>query len=128
MAGKIVIATANAPRAVGPYSQGVIAAPFIFTAGMIPLDPRTGEMAEGEIEAKTRQAMENVKAVLAEAGSGLGQVVRLDVLVADLGDFPAVNRVLAGYFPENPPARMTSQAAALPLGARIEIAAIAVRG
>jgi 2-iminobutanoate/2-iminopropanoate deaminase len=128
MGGKVVIETDKAPRAAGPYSQGVIAHPFVFVSGMIPLDPRTGAKVAGDIEAQATRAMENLGAVLAEAGCSFSHVVRLDLLLADISDFPAVNRVLAGCFPENPPARVTSQAAALPLGVGVEIAAIAMRG
>jgi 2-iminobutanoate/2-iminopropanoate deaminase len=128
MAGKIVISTGKAPKAAGPYSQGVICGDMVFTSGMIPIDPATGKMAEGGVEAQARQAMDSLSAVLSEGGCTLGQVVRIDLLLADLRDFTVVNRVLAGYFPDNPPARITSQAAALPLGAMLEIAAIAVHG
>ncbi len=128
MGGKMVIDTEAAPKAAGPYSQGVIASPFVFVSGMIPLDPRTGVRVEGDIAAQAKRAMDNLAAVLAEGGCTLADVVRLDLLLADIRDFPAVNQVLADYFPENPPARVTSQAAALPLGVGVEIAAIAVRG
>ncbi len=127
--GKItVIATDKSPRAIGPYSQGISAGGFVFTAGQIPLDPATGKLVEGEIEAQAHRVMANLAAVLEEGGSSLRQVVRLDVWVADLGIFPRLNAVLKGYFPAEPPARITAQAAALPMGAALEIVAIAVKG
>lgn len=122
-----VIATEGAPKPVGPYSQAVAAGGFVFCAGQIPLDPGTGKLVEGPIDAQTTRVLENVKAVLAAAGSGLDQVVKTSVFLADLSDFGAMNEVYARYFSADPkPARTTIQAAALPAGARVEIEVVAV--
>lgn len=121
-----IISTDKAPAAVGPYSQAVRVGEFVFTAGQIPLDPATGQFVEGGIEAQTWQALTNVSAVLEAAGTSLANVVKTTVFLADMGEFKAMNGVYAGFFPEAPPARSAIQAVALPLGARIEIEAIAV--
>ena len=123
---KQVIATQNAPAAVGAYSQGVIANGFVFTAGQIPLIPRTSELREGGIEAQTRQVMNNIRAVLEAAGSGLDNVVKTTVFLADINDFAAFNAVYSEFFPEDPPARTTIQAGGLPIGALIEVEAVAL--
>jgi 2-iminobutanoate/2-iminopropanoate deaminase len=121
------IATDGAPKPVGPYSQAVAAGGLVFCAGQIPLDPRTGKLVEGPIEVQTTRVLENVKAVLEAAGSGLDQVVKTSVFLADLADFGAMNEVYARYFTGDPkPARTTIQAAALPAGARVEIEVVAV--
>lgn len=121
-----IISTDKAPAAVGPYSQAVRVGDFVFTAGQIPLDPATGQFVEGGIEAQTWQALTNVSAVLEAAGTSLSNVVKTTVFLANMGEFKAMNGVYAGFFPGAPPARSAIQAAALPLGARIEIEAIAV--
>ena len=121
-----IVTTDQAPAAVGPYSQAVRVGDLVFTAGQIPLDPATGQMVEGGIEAQTWQALTNVSAVLEAAGTSLANVVKTTVFLADMGEFKAMNGVFAGFFPGAPPARSAIQAAALPLGARIEIEAIAV--
>ena len=121
-----IIATDQAPGAVGPYSQAVRVGDFVFTAGQIPLDPATGQMVEGGIDAQARQALTNVSAVLEAAGTSLANVVKTTVFLADMGEFKAMNGVYAEFFPDAPPARSAVQAAALPLGARIEVEAIAV--
>jgi 2-iminobutanoate/2-iminopropanoate deaminase len=121
-----IIATDQAPGAVGPYSQAVRVGDFVFTAGQIPLDPATGQMVEGGIEAQARQALTNVSAVLEAAGTSLANVVKSTVFLADMGEFKAMNGVYAEFFPDAPPARSAVQAAALPLGARIEIETIAI--
>jgi 2-iminobutanoate/2-iminopropanoate deaminase len=121
------IATDGAPQPVGPYSQAVAAGGFVFCAGQIPLDPRTGKLVEGPIDVQTTRVLENVKAVLEAAGSGLDQVVKTSVFLADLADFGAMNEVYARYFSADPkPARTTIQAAALPARARVEIEVVAV--
>lgn len=122
---KQVIATENAPAAVGAYSQGIIANGFVFTAGQIPLIPGTSSLREGGIAAQTRQSMNNVKGVLEAAGSGLDKVVKTTVFLADIEDFAAFNAVYAEFFPNNPPARSTVQAGGLPVGALVEIEAVA---
>jgi 2-iminobutanoate/2-iminopropanoate deaminase len=122
-----VIATENAPAAVGPYSQGILLRDFIFTAGQLGIDPATGKFVEGGVEAQARQALTNIQAVLEAAGSDLGRVVKVTVFLQDMNDFKAVNGVYAQFFSESPPARSAVQVAALPLGGLIEIEAIALR-
>jgi 2-iminobutanoate/2-iminopropanoate deaminase len=123
---KTIIATGNAPAAVGPYSQGVQAAGLVFTAGQLGLVPGSKEFAGHDIESQTRQALENVKAVLEAGNSCLEHVVKTTVFLADMGEFARMNAVYAEFFPEHPPARSAVQAAALPLGGRVEIEAIAL--
>lgn len=120
-----IISTPNAPAAVGPYSQGVVAGNLVFTAGQIPIDPQTGKMIEGDIQVQTEQVLRNIQAVLEAAGSSLANVVKCTVFLADISEFGAMNEVYGRFFTNNPPARSAFQAAALPLGARIEIEAIA---
>jgi len=120
------VRTAAAPAPVGPYSQAVVAGSFVFASGQIPLDPATGKLVGGEIEAQTERVLDNLRAVLEAAGSSLGQVVRASVYLVDLAMFPRVNAVYARYFVSDPkPARSTVQVAALPLGAQVEIDVIA---
>lgn len=123
---KQVISTDNAPAAVGAYSQGIIAGGFVFTAGQIPLIPGTSNLREGGIEAQTRQVMNNISGVLEAAGSSMDQVVKTTVFLADINDFAAFNAVYSEYFPQSPPARTTVQAGALPIGALIEVEAVAL--
>ena len=122
------IATQDAPKAIGPYSQAVSAPAgrMVFCSGQIPLDPRTGELVKGTIEEETRRVMENLKAVLAAAGAGFGDVVKTTIYLTDLSDFTRVNEVYGSYLAAVPPARATVQVAALPRGARVEIDAVAV--
>ena len=119
------IATPNAPAAVGPYSQGIQWSNLIYTAGQLGLDPASGQLAEGDIQAQTRQALHNVRAILAAGGSSMPNVVKTTVYLQDIGDFKAMNAVYAELFDHDPPARSTIQAAALPLGAAVEIEAVA---
>jgi reactive intermediate/imine deaminase len=120
------VETTAAPAPVGPYSQAVVHAGLVFASGQIPLDPRTGRLVEGPIEAQTEQVIANLAAVLAAAGAGLDRVVRTTVYVTDLSLFSRVNAVYARHFGTSPaPARATVQVAALPLGAAVEIDAIA---
>ena len=121
-----IIATDKAPGAVGPYSQGIAAGGFIFTAGQIPIDPATGKVEAETIEEQTRQSLMNIRAVLHAAGSGLDRVVKMTVFMTDLGQFQAMNAVYAEFFPADPPARSAVQVAALPLGVQIEMEAIAL--
>lgn len=123
---KEIIATAQAPAAVGPYSQGVRAAELIYTAGQLGIVPGTKEFAGPDIESQTRQALENLKAVLEAGGSCLKHVIKTTVFLADMGEFARMNSVYAQFFPEAPPARSTVQVAALPLGGRVEIEAVAM--
>lgn len=122
---KQIIATDRAPAAVGPYSQGVRVGDLIFTAGQVGLVPGTKELAGPGIESQTRQALENLDAVLEAAGSCLRHAVKTTVYLADLADFGPMNAVYAEFFPDEPPARATLQAAALPLGALVEIEVVA---
>ncbi|MBW1788372.1 MAG: RidA family protein [Deltaproteobacteria bacterium] len=120
-----VIHTDDAPKAVGPYSQAVKTGNLVFTAGQIGLDPDTGKLVEGGIGDQARRVMENLKAVLAGAGTDLSRVVKATVFLADIADFAAFNSVYAEYFSSAPPARSAFQVGALPLGARVEIEMIA---
>jgi len=122
---KQIIATDEAPAAVGPYSQGVRLGDFVFTAGQLGLVPGSKDFAGSDIETQTRQALENLKAVLEAGGSCLEHVVKTTVFLQDMGEFGRMNGVYAEFFPENPPARSAVQVAALPLGGRVEIEAVA---
>ena len=121
-----IIATEKAPAAVGPYSQGVQTDDLIFTAGQLGIIPGTKEFAGTTIEDQTRQALKNLKAVLEAGGSCLKHVVKTTVFLQDIGEFTRMNGVYAEFFPENPPARSAVQVAALPLGGRVEIEAVAM--
>lgn len=123
---KKIINTSNAPKAVGPYSQAVEANGTLYISGQLPVDPLTGVMPEG-IEAQTRQCLQNVIAILEAANYSLSDVVKSVVLLADMGDFQAMNQVYATYYAENQPARVCYQVAKLPLGALVEIETIAVQ-
>lgn len=128
MTDRQIVATAGAPKAIGPYSQAVVAGDLVFTAGQIALDPATGAfVGGGDVALETERALKNLEAVLLAAGSGLDRAVRCDVFLADLADFGAMNEVYGRFFPSPSPARVTVQAARLPRDARIEIAAIALR-
>jgi 2-iminobutanoate/2-iminopropanoate deaminase len=122
------VKTGKAPAAIGPYSQAVRSGGFLFCSGQIPLDPATGKMVEGEIEAQTERVLKNLEAVLEAGGASLAGVVKTTVYLADLSDFPAMNAVYGRFFPENPPARATVQVSKLPAGALVEIEAIAKTG
>jgi len=119
-----VIATDNAPGAVGPYSQGIVSGDFVFTSGQIGLDPATGKLVEGGIEAQTAQVFKNLRGVLEAAGTSLEHVVKATVFLADMGDFAAMNGVYAEQFGDAPPARSTFEAKP-PVGALVEIELIA---
>lgn len=122
-----VIQTENAPKAIGPYSQGIIAqGKFIFVSGQVGINPAVGKMVEGGIEEQAKQVLENVKAILAAAGASLSDVVKVTVLLQTMDDFAALNAIYATYFTENQPARATFGGLQLPLGARVEIECIAV--
>ena len=119
------ITSGKAPKALGPYAQGVTAGGLLFMSGQVPLDPQTGLLVRGTVEDEVARVLENLKAILEEAGSSLEQVVRTTVYLTDLADFEAMNGVYARYFGTARPARSTVQVAALPKGARVEIDAIA---
>ena len=123
---KEVINTNNAPEAIGPYSQVVIVGDFVYTSGQIPLNPATGELVT-DIKLATKQSMENIKAILEEAGTSLNNVVKTSIFLKDLNDFEAVNEVYGTYFIENKPARSCVQVAKLPKDAVIERESIAVK-
>ena len=123
---KEIIATEDAPRAIGPYSQAVRAGNFVFASGQIPIDPATGEFVPGGIAEQTEQVLKNLTALFAAAGVGLNQIVKTTVFLADMNDFIAMNEVYGRFFSEAPPARSTVQAARLPRDAKVEIEAIAV--
>jgi 2-iminobutanoate/2-iminopropanoate deaminase len=121
------VSTSAAPAAVGPYSQAIVAGDLVFCAGQIGLDPATGELVEGGVEAQAERVLRNLSAVLDAAGCQFAEVVKTTVFLADIDDFGAVNAVYARFMPDPPPARSTFAVGALPKGARIEIEAIAVR-
>lgn len=121
---KEVISTQNAPAAVGPYSQAIKCGNMIFVSGQIPIDPATGKMPESTID-QARQCLTNVKSILEAAGSSLEKAVRVGIFMTDLADFKPVNEIYATFFTGSPPARATVQVSALPLGAKIEIEAVA---
>jgi 2-iminobutanoate/2-iminopropanoate deaminase len=123
---KEIIATDQAPRAIGPYSQAVRAGNLVFASGQIPIDPSTGEFVPGGIAEQTEQVLKNLTAVFAAAGMTMDQIVKTTVFLVDMNDFTAMNEVYAKFFAENPPARATVQAARLPRDAKVEIEAIAV--
>lgn len=124
--GKKIIATQNAPAAVGPYSQGVMVGDIVFTAGQIAIDPSTGKIVEGAIVEQTYQVMRNLQAILAAAGTSLDNVAKTTVFLQDMDHFNDMNQVYAGYFEGEPPARSTVQVSKLPLGVLVEIEAIAL--
>jgi 2-iminobutanoate/2-iminopropanoate deaminase len=125
--GKQVIQTSDAPPAVGPYSQAIMAqGRYVFVSGQIGLDPATGSMVVGDISEQAEQALRNVRAVLSASGASLSDVVKVTVLLQDVGDFAALNSVYARFFVDEPPARATFGGLQLPLGALVEIECIAV--
>ena len=125
---RMIVATDQAPAAIGPYSQGVRIGGFLFTAGQIPLDPATMQLVASDISSQTERVMENLKAVLTAADTTLDRVVKTTCFLANLDDFPAFNAVYGRYFPENAPARSTVQVARLPLGSLVEVECIATVG
>jgi len=118
---KIVLSTTNAPAPIGPYSQGMRAGDFVFTSGQIPVDPTTGKLVEGGIGAQTHQVFANLKAVLQAGGASFAQVVKVQVFLANMDDFAAMNAVYAEYLTGDCPARFAVQVAKLPLGSLVEI-------
>jgi 2-iminobutanoate/2-iminopropanoate deaminase len=123
--GQGVVTTDAAPKAIGPYSQAMTAGKFIFTAGQVALDPKTGELVGKTTSEQTEQVLKNLAAVLQAAGTNFDHVVKTTVYLADMGDFPAMNEVYARHFGKHKPARSTVQAAGLPKNARVEIDAVA---
>ncbi len=123
-----IVATENAPEAIGPYSQAVVAGDLVFTAGQIPLNPSTGELEQDDIGVAVRRVLTNLDAVLRAAGSSLERAVKLTVFMTDLRQFTRMNEVYAEFFNGNPPARSAVQVDSLPRGALIEIEAVALLG
>ena len=123
---KEIVSTENAPGAVGPYSQAVQAGAFLYTAGQIALDPATGKMVDNDIVLQTKRVLLNLQAILEAAGTSLDRVVKTTVFIQDMGQFGAMNEVYGQFFGDQPPARSTIEVAALPLGALVEIEAIAL--
>lgn len=121
-----IVATEEAPRAIGPYSQAIRAGNLLFCSGQIPIDPATGEFVSGGVAEQTERVLHNLSAVLSSGKSSLSQVVKTTVFLADMDDFTAMNEVYGRFFGQNPPARSTVQAARLPRDARVEIDAIAI--
>jgi 2-iminobutanoate/2-iminopropanoate deaminase len=125
--GRSVVSTADAPQAIGPYSQAITIDNLVFCSGQIPLRP-DGTLVEGDISAQTRQVLTNLTGVLEAAGSSLAQVVKTTVFLADMGEFAAMNAIYSEFFQAEPPARSTVQVSRLPRDVRVEIEAIAIRG
>ncbi len=122
-----VIKSANAPAALGPYSQAIKVGDTLYCSGQIPIDPATGQLVSDSVEAETRQVMENLKAVVTEAGFAMSDVVRCTVYMTDMEDYAKINEVYGQYFTETPPARVAVQVANLPKYVNVEISCIAVK-
>ena len=123
---KTLISTDRAPSAIGPYSQAVKAGNLLFVSGQLPLDPKTGQLVEGDIQKKTATVIENIRAILEESGSNLRSVLKATIFLIDISDFSAVNDIYSRYFADSLPARSAVQVAALPKGADIEMEVIAL--
>lgn len=121
---KEIIQTENAPKAIGPYSQGVKVGQFLFVSGQIPIDPKTGEVVLGDIQVQTKQVLDNLKAIIEEAGSTLNDVVKTTIFIKDMNQFALVNDTYSKYFSANPPARACIEIARLPKNVDVEIEAI----
>jgi 2-iminobutanoate/2-iminopropanoate deaminase len=119
------VATDGAPKAIGPYSQAVISNGLVYLSGQIPLDPVSGQIVEGDVAVQTARVLDNLRAVLQQAGASLASVVKTTVFLKDMNDFPKMNAVYSEYFPAQPPARSTVEVARLPKDVRVEIDAIA---
>jgi len=119
--------SSQAPAPIGPYSQAVEVAGFVFCSGQIPLDPATGKLVEGPVEVQANRVMDNLEAVLRAAGTGLENTVKITVFVIDLSDFEALNKVMSARLPNPPPARAVVQVSALPKSARLEMDLIALK-
>ena len=122
---KKIISTSEAPAAVGPYSQAIRIGNFVFCSGQIPLEPKTGEIVPGDVNAQTRRVMENIAAVLRAEGLNFGNIIKATIFLTNLADFQTVNELYGSYFESDPPARSTVQVAALPKAANVEIEVIA---
>lgn len=124
---KSIISTDSAPAAIGPYSQGVVVGEFLFLSGQIPLDPLSGEMVKGGIEAQTQRVMENLRGILEAQGLGFESLVKTTIFLTNMKEFSKVNEIYGSYFSENPPARSTVEVSRLPREAAIEIEGVALR-
>jgi 2-iminobutanoate/2-iminopropanoate deaminase len=124
---KNIINTSNAPAPIGPYNQAIEANGFLFVSGQIPTNPVTGEIVTGDIKAEAKQVMENIGAILEEAGIGFGNIVKTTIFLTDMQSFARVNEVYGSYFTDQFPARETVQVAALPKGVNVEISVIALK-
>lgn len=122
---KKIIHTSDAPQAIGPYSQAVVHGGIVYCSGQIGLDPETGEFAGGDVESQARQVMNNLQAVLKEAGSDFSKVIKCSIFLDDMDDFATVNEIYGKHFPENPPARETVAVETLPKHCKVEIGCIA---
>lgn len=121
-----IVNTDLAPKAIGPYSQAVISNGFVYTAGQIPMNPKTGKVEASDLEGQVRQVLDNLSAVLEAANSSLKEIIKLTVFMVDLNDFAILNNVFKEYFPEDPPARSAVQVSRLPKDVLVEIEAVAV--
>ncbi|MBE0641753.1 MAG: RidA family protein [Bacteroidales bacterium] len=124
---KTIISTDAAPKAIGPYSQAVLKNGILYISGQVPIDPNTGKLVEGGIREQTRQSMENIGAILKEAGFQFSDVVKSTCLLSDMANFAAMNEVYGSYYTQDPPARAAFAVKDLPLGALIEIETIAIK-
>ena len=125
---KKIIATNKAPKAVGPYSQAIEVNGTLYISGQLPINPATGQFISDDVKEQTKQALENIKAILEEAGYSFNDVVKSTVLLKDIADFAAMNEVYAKYYTTDLPARVAYQVANLPMGAKVEIETIAAKG
>ncbi len=125
--GRKIIKTADAPQAIGPYSQAVEAGGFVFVSGQIPIDPKTGNVVQADIKGQTKLVMDNAKAILAAAGCSMARVVKATIYIRNMNDFAPVNEVYGGYFPVEPPARATVEVSRLPKDVGIEMDFIAYK-
>jgi 2-iminobutanoate/2-iminopropanoate deaminase len=123
---KRIVRTEQAPQAIGPYSQAVVGGDFVYVAGQLALDPRTGQLVPGDVRIQTKRVMENIKAILEGAGTSLSNVVKTTVFLRDMNDFGAMNEIYGSYFQEDPPARSTFQVAKLPRDGAVEIEVVAL--
>ena len=126
---KLVVLTKEAPAPIGPYNQGIIASgSLLFTAGQIPLDPKTGQVVPGDIKAQTRQVLKNIQAIVEKGGATMQSIIKTTVFLSDMGEFAGMNEVYAEFFRDGPPARSTVEVAKLPRDVKVEIDAIAIVG
>ncbi len=123
---RAVVSTPNAPKAIGPYSQAIRAAGLVFVSGQIAIDPATQQLIQGDVKAQTERVLQNLAAILRESATGLEKVVKTTVFLQSMDDFPAMNEVYGRFFPQDPPARSTVEAARLPRDVRVEIDVIAL--